>query len=92
MNKEELVFNLKKDNAYKSSRDFKEDIIKNLKIKDIDFKDVYARIINYQIKKYGESLAFNFEYSMGEIKKNAQRNIWRKSKRRNYESKRRYYD
>lgn len=94
MNKEELIFNLKKDTPYKNSREFKEDVIKKLKIKDIDFKEVYARIINHQIKKYGGSLGSICceKYIKGDGKEKSIRARDRRSKRRNYESKRRYYD
>ena len=94
MNKEELIFNMKKNTPYRNAREFKGDIIKNLKIKDIDFKDVYAKIINYQIAKYGERLSVSTEVEcwkgLGKQKSILSNN--RKSKRKNYESKRRKYD
>lgn len=92
MDKEELVFNLKKDTAYKSSRDFKEDIIRNLKIKDIDFRNVYVRIINYQIRKYGEPLFTKIEVESwkGLGKQKSILSCQRRKKMRNYDRKRYY--
>lgn len=94
MNKEELIFNMKKNTPYRNAREFKEDIIKNLKIKDIDFKDVYAKIINYQIAKYGEMLSMSTEVECwkGLGRQKAILSNSRRKKRRNYESKKRYYD
>lgn len=52
--KEECAFAQFKDKCFKNAETCKEGIIK--KFKGIDVNNLYIRIVNYQIKKYGEVL------------------------------------
>ena len=53
--KEEYLFNKYKDSYIKTARSFREKVIKN-GFKDINISEVYRRIVNYQIGKYGNIL------------------------------------
>lgn len=92
MNKEEMIFHLKKDYPYRNSKEFKKDIKNNFKMEDLNFREVYTKIINYQIKKYGNPVFTEYYdecFQETQMHKKAQSKD-RKSKRRNYESKRYY--
>jgi hypothetical protein len=54
MDKEELLFQMLKDNT-KTSTDIKRGELQK-KYPDINISDLHKRIINYQVKKYGISL------------------------------------
>lgn len=49
--KEDCIFEELKDTCYRNAKDFKEKLMK--KYKDVDASDMYLRVANYQIKKYG---------------------------------------
>jgi hypothetical protein len=52
--KEDCIFEELKDKSYRNAKDFKERLMK--KYKDIDASNMYLRVANYQIKKYGTIL------------------------------------
>lgn len=62
--KEQTIFELEKNNPVRSSKKFKE-YIKNKYGKDIDSKNLYIEIVNYQVKKYGATLDNFIEYDSG---------------------------
>lgn len=77
---EEKVFNELKDSYIKNI-----EVMRNqYKDYDIDFTDVYRRIVNYQVKKYGQSLhsSSNYFHSMEECLRLSNRSNKRKNKRR----------
>ena len=51
--KEEYLFNKYKDEHFNNSGDFKKRI---REYKEVDASELYKRIINYQVKKYGGGL------------------------------------
>ena len=53
MNKLELVFNIYKDEIIKN-KEFRRMIKEKYGFSDIVISDIIARIVNYQIKKYGK--------------------------------------
>lgn len=53
---ENYIFNKYKDTAFISCKDFRKKVEKYIKI---DVRDVYAKIVNYQINTYGETLTCN---------------------------------
>ena len=75
---EEKVFNELKDSYIKNI----EVMRKQYKGYDIDFTDVYRRIVNYQVKKYGQSLhsSNNYFHSMEECLKLSNKSNKRKGK------------
>ena len=54
MNVEELLFHQYKDQPLTSAKKFKNDITKNFEY--VNCSDLYRRIVNYQIEKYGCAL------------------------------------
>lgn len=77
---EEKVFNELKDSYIKNI----EVMRKQYKGYNIDFTDVYRRIVNYQVKKYGQSLhsSNNYFHSMEECLKLSNKSNKRKNKNR----------
>lgn len=61
MNTKELIFNIYKDRVIKS-KEFKAEIIDKFEVTRREATDIYARIINYQIKKYGNRLENYLEF------------------------------
>lgn len=57
---EEQIFDAYKDQVIKS-KDFKAEIIDKFEVTKREAHDLYVRIINYQIKKYGSRLENNLE-------------------------------
>lgn len=55
--KEKIIFEEYKDKAFENSSSFKKEI--KDKYNYIASSDLYTRIINYQIKKYGGSLSYS---------------------------------
>ena len=55
---ERLIFNIYKDDPLISKK-FKRKIMKKFKVSPIEAGDIFARIQNYQIQKYGKRLDFN---------------------------------
>ena len=55
MDKIELIFNIYKDTDI-GTRKLRAIISKKYKLSDIEISNIYAKINNYQIKKYGEKL------------------------------------
>ena len=53
MNKLELVFNIYKDEIIKN-KEFRRKIKEKYGFSDIVISNLIARIVNYQIKKYGQ--------------------------------------
>lgn len=53
MNKFELVFNIYKDEIIKN-KEFRKKIKEKYGFSDIVISDIIARIVNYQIEKYGQ--------------------------------------
>lgn len=51
---------------------------------DIDYSRVYRRIINYQVKKYGESLTYRSSFKNGMSKEEARKVTIRKNHRQSY--------
>ena len=83
--KERLIFELYKDKPLNSSRVFRGKIQKKFNL--IDTSDLYAKIINYQLKKYGyvleNGLSLNSlkkEDFEKKIKRNACRKYYSKTK------------
>lgn len=77
---EEKVFNELKDSYIKNI-----EVMRNqYKNYDIDFTNVYRRIVNYQVKKYGQSLhtSNNYFHSMEECIKLSNKSNKRKNKNR----------
>ena len=60
MNTKEIIFNIYKDRVIKS-KEFKAEIIDKFEVTKREATDLYARIINYQIKKYGNRLENHLE-------------------------------
>lgn len=56
MFKEEYVFHKYKNRCFKNAERLKSELIR--KYKDVDVGDLYMRIVNYQVKKYGTSLCY----------------------------------
>lgn len=56
MDKNELLYRLYKDTLIKNSIVFKRYLIKKFKITMSDATNIYARIVNYQIMRYGIQL------------------------------------
>lgn len=52
MDKVELIFNMYKDDVIEIEK-FRPMINKKYKLSDIEISNIYAKINNYQIKKYG---------------------------------------
>ena len=52
--KEECAFVQFRDKCFKNAENCKRKILK--KYKDIDVNNLYIRIVNYQLKKYGDIL------------------------------------
>ncbi len=52
--KEDIIFSLYKDKPVKNAKKFQKEIIK--KYKDINVKELYLRITNYQLDKYDHVL------------------------------------
>ena len=77
---EEKVFNELKDSYIKNI-----EVMRNqYKNYDIDFTNVYRRIVNYQVKKYGQSLhtSNNYFHSMEECIKLSNKSNRRKNRNR----------
>ena len=55
MNKEELIFTMYRDTPI-VAKTFKSKIIKKYGLSNDEARDIYVRIQNYQIKKYGGAL------------------------------------
>ena len=53
MNKEELVFNIHKEDIIEDTIRYKKNLEKKYGLNVNEVHDVFARIINYQIDKYG---------------------------------------
>lgn len=68
MDNKELIFNMYKDEVILSKK-FKMEIIKKFNVSKVEAGDIFARIQNYQIKKYGKRLDFNEPTMTSEEKK-----------------------
>ena len=58
MDAKELIFNMYKDEILISKK-FKAKIIKKYGVSPVEAGDIFVRIQNYQVKKYGKKLDFN---------------------------------
>lgn len=56
--KEECAFVQYKDKCFKNAETCKRNILK--KFKDIDVNNLYIRIVNYQLKRYGDILRVKY--------------------------------
>lgn len=84
----ELIFNLYKDEVV-SIQKFRKEISKKYKLSDIEITNIYAKINNYQIKKYGgkrETGKFIETLTRKECQKRAASIRTLKYKRRNKEN------
>lgn len=54
--KEEYLFTQYKDKAIKNATQFKGEIRKKYGVLEVDLTELYRKIVNYQIKKYGKHL------------------------------------
>lgn len=52
--KEDCIFEELKDKSFQNAKDFKERLVK--KYKNVNVQNIYLRVANYQIKKYGTIL------------------------------------
>ncbi len=53
MNKNELIFNIHKEDIIEDTLKYKRDLTKKYGLSDNDVHDLFTRIVNYQIDKYG---------------------------------------
>lgn len=88
MDIKEFIFNTYKDQAV-MGKTFKRDIIKKYHIEPSHVRDIYVKINNYQIKKYGERLTLDKNilpsYSAQELDQMRRNSNARKNQRRNNE-------
>ena len=75
---ENYIFEKYKDTPLKNSKEFRKKIEKHI---NIDVSSVYAKIINYQIKTYGETLIEGTEGRSDNVR-NAQNSFLRNKARR----------
>ena len=69
MDKIELIFNIYKDKTLIAKR-FKQEIIKKFALPERTITDLFVKIQNYQIAKYGTKLSFNRDvYTKEELRK-----------------------
>lgn len=83
MDVEELIFNIYKDAPLGTVSKFRNKLVK--KFKGINWYELYAKINNYQIKKYGASLndrVYKDAEFYQKIKDSARHNRYDKLKRR----------
>ena len=83
MDIKEIIFKAYKDKAI-ITKTFKNEIAKNYKLSDEDVRNLYIRINNYQIKKYGARLEKEkiFVYTNDELARRRQNDRDRKYKRK----------
>ena len=85
MNIKEFIFNTYKDQVV-IGKTFKRKIIKKYNLTITEASDLFTRINNYQINKYGERLSIRKkEYTLEELNKISLYARIRKHQRRNYE-------
>ena len=53
---ESYIFNKYKDTGFESCKHFRKEVEK---FKNINIRDIYVKIVNYQINTYGETLTSN---------------------------------
>lgn len=53
---ENFVFEKYKDTSFRSCKHFKKEV---MQYRNIDTREVYTKIVNYQIKNYGEALTLS---------------------------------
>lgn len=87
MDTKELIFNMYKDEVIISKK-FRKGIEKKYNISSDDARNLYVKIINYQIKKYGSRLDTN-EPAMT---KEEARRIHLTSNTRRWQKKNRYWE
>lgn len=73
MNLEELIFNMYKETDM-GARKFRAIINKKYKLNDIKISNIYAKINNYQNKKYGGRINKEYELTNSEEYKKIARN------------------
>lgn len=76
---ENIVFERYKDTSFRSSKDFRKQV---KEYRNIDVREVYTKITNYQIKTYGNSLCINREdkIDLNRLRNNS--NLRKKSSRK----------
>lgn len=65
MDKIKLIFNMYKD-EYIGAKKFRAIVSKKYKLSDIEISNIYAKINNYQIEKYGERISSEYELKSAE--------------------------
>ena len=81
MNKLELVFNIYKDEIIKN-KEFRRKIKEKYGFSDIFISNLIVRIVNYQIKKYGQRKSNDVEiYTKEELKRKSLNAYKRKGER-----------
>ena len=53
VNKEELIFNIHKNDSIEDTIKYKKELSKNYGLSDNEAHDMFVKIVNYQIDKYG---------------------------------------
>ena len=51
---EEFIFQKNKDKGFRNAEEFKGTILRGFK--NVDVSKIYIKIVNYQVKKYGQTL------------------------------------
>lgn len=87
MDKVEVVFNLYKDSVV-VSKPFRAEVVRKYQLTKEQARDLYIRIQNYQIEKYGERITYDKTTCSSEERKTLNRN----ATQRKYEKKARRYD
>lgn len=87
MDKVQLIFNLYKDKVI-ISKPFRLELSRKYKLTDEEIRNLYIKIQNYQIKKYGEIMTYDKDvYTAEELKI-----ISRNAKQRRHDRKKRSYE
>ena len=87
---ENIIFENEKDKGFKNSYEFYKLLLSKYKIGK-KIPDLYKRIINYQIERYGQSLDYvDKSFTYNEIKRINQNANARRSYRLNYRLRRKY--
>lgn len=87
MNTKELIFNVYKDQVVISKK-FKAEVNDKFEISKRDASDIFARIVKYQIKKYGRQLGYDNSHMTTEEARYAHI----KANTRKYQKKNNYWE
>lgn len=83
--KEEMIFNLEKDLPVTNASAFREKMIKKYNLVAQEISDLRAKIINYQLEKYGDTIS-------AKIRKPSKYEQKNETQRRNGRRKRVFYE